>query len=383
MPEFYDLVIENGRVIDTQAGCDGLYSIGISGCQVAALSKGPLQGTYKVDASGCIVTPGLIDFHTHLFAGGSEYGIHPDALLSQGVTSAVDAGTSGSAGFEAFYRSIIQPSMVTVKAFVSLGATGLCDPNHHQNYAREKVNVRRLKALKALYPDTILGLKVSLSKKDVGDLGIEPLRSAVELADELGDLRVCIHSTDPPCDSEELLGLLRPGDILCHCYHGTGPCILDEQGDIKDCYRDARRRGVLFDMANGISHFSHRSAAKAIQSGFLPDIVSSDMVSFAYGQSRRNRSLPYVMSKLLALGIELPYLIRAVTETPAALMGMAGKIGTLAPGAFADLAIFRLEDCEVDFEDAQGTYFRGKTLFCPQMTLKNGQIVFFQNNFNL
>lgn len=383
MSDFFDLVIQNGRTIDPAAGLDGNYSVGIRGHKIAAVSEMPLSGTNVIDASGCIVIPGLIDYHTHLFDGGSVYGIRPDFLLSQGITAAVDAGTSGSAGFEVFYRSIVQTSAVTVRAFISLGATGLCDPNHQQNYDRRKVNVSRLQQLKELYPDIILGIKVSLSRENIGELGIEPVRSAVELAGEIGDLRVCVHSTDPPCDSTEILKLLRAGDILCHCYHGTGSCILDEQDKVRQAYLDARSRGVLFDMANGISHFSHRCATHAIQQGFLPDIISSDMVSFAYGLSKRNRSLPYVMSKLLAMGMGLQDILCATTDTPAALMGLRGNVGTLAPGADADIAIMRLENRTVRFEDADMETFRGETLFCPQMTIKRGQVAFFQNTFNL
>lgn len=119
-----DIVIQNGRVIDPAAGINEICSVGIEGAKIVDISAGHLDGKYTINADGCIVTPGLIDFHTHLFEGGSLYGIHPDCLLSQGVTAAVDAGTSGSAGFEAFYRSIIQNSILTVKAFISLGATG-------------------------------------------------------------------------------------------------------------------------------------------------------------------------------------------------------------------------------------------------------------------
>lgn len=379
----YDLVIQNGRVLDPASGVDGIFSLGIQGARIAAVSDTPLEGKYEVNAQGCIVTPGLIDFHAHLYGGGSEFGLPPDLMLSQGVTAAVDAGTSGTAGFEAFYRTSVQPSLMTVKAFISLGATGLSDPNHHQNYARERVNVNRLRELKDLYPDTILGIKVSMSKHDVGELGIEPAKTAVELAEEIGDLRVCIHSTDPPCEADDLLSLLRPGDIYCHCYHGTGSGILDENGIVRQSYREARKRGVLFDMTNGINHFAHRSALGAINQDFLPDIVSSDMVSFAYGLSKRNRSLPYVMSKLLAMGMDLADVIRASTSTPAELMGLAGTIGTLQPGAFADVSIFRLEEFPVQFEDAKMEYFCGRMLLCPQMTLKRGRVAFFQNTFNL
>ena len=120
-----------------------------------------------------------------------------------------------------------------------------------------------------------------------------------------------------------------------------------------------------------------------MEQGFLPDIVSSDMVSFAYGVSRKNRSLPYVMSKLYAMGMELSQIIRAVTQTPAELMGLSGRIGTLQPGASADITISRIEKCQVSFEDAKLQYFSGKSLLCPQMTIKSGQVAFFQNTFNI
>ena len=362
--DYFDIVIQNGHVIDPASGIDEVASIGVSGQKITEVAFSPLTGKNIIDAAGCIVTPGFIDFHTHLFDGGSVYGLRPDYMISQGVTAAVDAGTSGSAGFEAFYRSVIASSALTIKAFVSLGATGLCDPEHPQNYAKEKVNIARLKALKEKYPHEILGLKVAMSRHDVGELGIEPLLTAVELADEIGDMRVCVHSTDPVCDCTQLLAPLRPGDILCHCFHGTGDCILDEQKRVQKAFLEARSRGVFFDMANGISHFSHESALGAMEQGFLPDIVSSDMVSFAYGVSRRNRSLPYVMSKLYAMGMELSQIIRAVTQTPAELMGLSGRIGTLQPGASADITISRIEKCQ-------------------QRTIKSGQVAFFQNTFNI
>jgi len=380
----FDYVIKNGTILDPSIDMSERHCwIGIEGPLITKISDSPLEGRHTVDASDCYVTPGLIDFHTHLFHLGSEFGLKPDFLLSQGVTSAVDAGTSGSAGFESFYHSSILPASVDVRAFVSLGATGLSDPKHHQRYDKEKVNIKKLERLKRLYGETILGLKVSMSKRDVDELGIEPLKTAIEVAEEIGDMRVCVHSTDPPCDSKDLLALLRPGDIFCHCFHGTGSCILDREGHIREEYREARRKGVIFDAANGISHTSHTCVSTAIKEDFLPDIISSDMVSFAYGVSPRNKSLPYVMSKYLAFGMPLLQIIKAVTLSPAMLMGMSEKIGTLRPGAFADIAILKEEHVPVQFEDAAGDLFCGQTLLCPQMTMKKGQVAFFQNTFNI
>ena len=136
-------------------------------------------------------------------------------------------------------------------------------------------------------------------------------------------------------------------------------------------------------MANGISHFSHKCAKAALEQDFYPDVISSDMVSFAYGVSPRNRSLPYVMSKMMSMGMSEGDVLKRVTEIPAKLMNMEGKIGTLSPGADADICIFKIEDHEVAFEDAMNTNYVGKKLLIPQMTIKRGAVAFFQNRFNL
>ncbi len=379
----FDIVICNGRVIDTAQGLDGIRSVGIRGQRIAAISEGSLEGEFMVDAKDCIVVPGLIDFHTHLYAGGSEFGLKADYMLSQGTTSAVDAGTAGTAGFEAFYASQIVHSSVNIKAFLSIGATGLSDPKHPQNYEPSLINIKRIGELKEKYPDTIIGLKVSLSRHDVGDLGIQPLKTAVGIAREIGNLAVCVHSTDPPEDIPALLACLRPGDILAHCYHGTGHTILGPGRKVSEAVWEGRARGILFDVANGISHFSHETALAAIRDGFYPDIVSSDLVSFAFGRSKRNKSLPYVMSKLHAMGMDLQSLIRAATETPAKLMGLEGRAGTLRQGAWADVAVLKEKPCRIQFEDSRQAYFEGTKLFVPQLTLKNGRTVFCQTDFNL
>ena len=382
MCNLYDIVISNGCVIDTSQAINGIRNVGINGHKISTVTDKPLNAEFEIDATDCLVLPGLIDFHTHLYYGGSEYGLKPDYLLSQGVTAAVDAGTSGSAGFESFYHSIILNSSLHIRAFLSIGATGLSDPNHHQNYEYSNINIKKLKLLKERYPNQILGLKVAMSKRDVGELRLQPLRSAISIAEEIGNLSVCVHSTNPPCDIENLISEMRPGDILCHCYHGTGSSIIDENNMVKKEILKARERGVIFDIANGISHCSHKVTQNAIIQKFLPDIISSDIVSFAYGRSKRNKCLPYVMSKMLEMGMNLNDVVRAVTEVPAKMMHMENQIGTLKSGSWADISILKLENHNVAYEDADKEYYYGNKLLVPKMTIRNGQVTFCQIDFN-
>jgi len=377
-----DILIKNGHVIDPKQGINGIKTIGILGKHVVQVDNESCESNYIVDASGCYIFPGLVDFHTHLYYGGSEFGLKPDYMLPHGVTSAVDAGTSGYCNFDAFNRAVVSSSTVKIRSFISVCATGLCDLLIRQNYDPKLFNERRIRETKDKYGDELLGLKIVLSKEIIGEHGLDSLKATVELAEKIGGLAVCVHTTDPPCATTEIADVLRPDDIFCHCYHGNGATIVDKNGKVYEGIKRARNRGVIFDAANGIGHFNHNVCRLAINDNFLPDIISSDAVSFGYNRSRRNKTLSYVMSKYLSLGIDISTIVKAVTETPAYLMKMEGKIGTLASGAFADVAIFKLTDQNILFEDDQSKLYEGDKFLIPQMTISNGQIVYSQTDFN-
>lgn len=376
-----DILIRNGRIIDPVRGADIYEDIYIdNGRIIKCQGRQGVEAELVIDAEGCFVLPGLIDFHTHLFNGGSDLGIIPDGvMLPNGVTTAVDAGSAGVSNYEAFSRNVISNSAVNIKSFLNVSTTGIATLQYHENVDPKYYNNKKIAMLCKKYKDEILGLKIRLSKEIVGDLGIEPLKETVRIAEELG-CPVVVHVTNPPVKIPEIIKVLRKGDVIVHAFHETGYTIMDENGTILSGVKDGREKGVFFDVGAGRTQFSFKVARTAITGNFLPDIISTDVVSFS-AYKRPVFALPYVMSMYLNLGISLHDVVKACTETPAKIMNMADEIGTLKPGACADVCIMNLIEHKTEFADPYGNKFTGKMLFKPQLTIKSGQIVYRQIDF--
>jgi predicted amidohydrolase len=376
-----DILIEGGHVIDPRAKVDGICSVGISGNRVVAVDSGENHAAWRIDATGCYVFPGLIDFHTHLFDGGSGYAYNPEWLLATGVTAAVDPGTCGYANYRIFHDAVVARSSVRIKTFLNVYPGGICDYKVHPHYSLDYFDFELLKELKEKYSETILGLKVMMSAVNVGEHGLAILEKTLEYAERLGEMKVCVHTTDLPCSASEVADRLRPGDIFCHVY-SKGGTITDENGKVYDAIKKARTRGVLFDAANGRMHFDFDVAEHALADGFPPDIISTDVISRAFNMGNYVRNLPYMMSKYLALGLDIRTIVKAVTETPASSMNMDGEIGTLLPGARADVTICRIVEKKSEFLDINGSGpLFGKRLIVPVMTLLDGKAAYCQNDF--
>ena len=181
-----------------------------------------------------------------------------------------------------------------------------------------------------------------------------------------------IHVTNPPTPLDAILELLRPGDIVSHFLHGRGHGILDERGKVKAAVRAARRRGIYFDVAHGRNHVNFNVARAAVEQEFYPDTISSDLSSG--GAAGVVKDLPTTLSKFLSLGMPLVEVVRAATATPARVIGRAGELGTLEPGALADVAVFQLEQGEFDFRDSDGNTLRGSQRLTPYLTIRDGQL---------
>jgi predicted amidohydrolase len=376
-----DILIERGHVVDPRGRIDDVCSVGISGQRVVAMDGGGKEIGLRVDAEGCYVFPGLVDFHTHLFDGGSEFSYNPEWLPATGVTAAVDPGTCGYANYRIFHDTVVSRSDVKIKTFLNVYPGGIYDYKIHPHYSLDCFGLGRLKELKERYPDTILGLKLMMSIVNVGDHGRRILENTLECAERIGDMKVCVHTTDLPCSASEVADMLRPGDIYCHMY-SKGSTITDDDGKVCEAVKKAKARGVLFDAANGRMHFDFDVAKQALSDGFPPDIISTDAISQSFNMGNYVRNLPYMMSKYLALGLDMRTVVKAVTETPAAAMGMDTKIGTLLPGAYADVAICRVMEKKAEFLDINGSGpLIGKWLLVPVMTLVNGRIAYCQNDF--
>jgi len=369
-----DIRIKNGRVIDPSRNIDAVEDILVAeGKIIPAVGNEAMEAVSVIDATGCIVTPGLIDFHTHIFSSGSDLCISPEAsMFPSGVTAGVDPGSSGTANIELFLATMLT-QQVRVKAFMHVCPTGLGTTQFHEEIKHGAWDKPKMARLLEKHKDTILGLKVRFSKELVGEHGEKVLRETLKLAEEF-QVPVCVHTTNPATSTEALLALLRPGDIFCHVFHGKGSTIC-ENGKIKPAVNEARKRGVIFDAANGSNHFAFDTAIPALEQGFFPDVISTDLTVKTLWKEPV-ASLPYILSKYIALGCDLNKIFEAATNTPAKLMGMTGKIGTLAPGAFGDVAIFKVEARPVSFADTFGKTVQGSAMLVPQMTISGGQIVY-------
>ena len=340
------------------------------------------ENSFVVDCKGSFILPGLIDFHVHVFRSGSEFAVPADcALIPQGITTAVDGGSAGSASLGAFVSSDILSNTVDIYPLINVSLMGQPTLKYGERLETRFLSVGEIKRAWKKSPVKPVGLKLRMGKESAEGLGIQPLLDSLKIAEELG-CKLVVHSSDPEVGAEDIADLLRPGDIFCHCFHEKGPNILNDAGHVRPGILDARKRGVLFDAANGKSNFSFRIAKAAIADGFFPDIISTDLTcltlykDYAFG-------LPSVMSKYLALGMPLDKVIEAVTVTPASWLGMEDSIGTLKPGTIADVAVFDLVDKAVSFRDAKGDEVTGSKLLAARMTVKNGTIVYRQADFAL
>ena len=374
-----DLLIRNGRVIDPFLHTDEVRDIAV--CDgVIADCGGPIDAAQSIDASGCLVTPGLIDFHAHAFPLGSEFSIYPESqCFPTGVTTIVDAGSSGAANYE-IYRAAAKWSRVRQFAYLNVSASGLSTVHLHENVDPAHFETKRIASLFKKYPQELLGLKLRASKAVVDSLGASPIHGAFSLAEELKVPLVC-HVTDAPIPSDELVALFRPGDVYTHVYHGKGYTILGSDGHVMPEFFKARERGVIFDAANGKSHFSVRVAKAALADGFLPDIISTDQTVNNAWLPGLAFSLPHTMSRYLALGMDEVSVIERVTVNPARQLHREKELGSLLPGTCADIAIHSLVQKETVFCDPLGESIRGNLLFKTQLTLREGQVVYRQIDF--
>ncbi len=383
-----DILIKNGLVADLDSGSYINQNIGIVGNRIVDLHTADSQAETVIDAAGCIVLPGLIDFHAHVFHGGTAISVNPDVLcLPNGVTSVVDAGSSGWVNYKLFRNSVLHTAQTRIKSYLNVvnvglstlggGPTGYLENTNPANY-----NVEKISQTLNENRDNILGLKLRYSQ-DIAtgrNFSSDPFYAAVALAREL-KTTLCVHVTDSRLPADELIGHFQTDDIYAHCFHGTGNAILKESGEVFPAIKEAKARGVIFDCSNGVAHFDFTVARNAMEQGFNPDIISTDLTLRNSLRTDKVFSLLFIMSKYLNMGTSFFDVVRAVTRTPARLMKMEGQIGTLAPGAFADIAIVKLRKEKIVFEDTKGTQLEGDRYIDNCATISNGQIVYRRQRF--
>lgn len=316
-----------------------------------------------IDASECIVTPGLIDIHTHCYPK-AFLGLPPDVLgIERGATTIVDAGSSGADTYEDFRANYIDKSRTKVFTLLNVSKEGLL--YGHELDSMEKIDVPALKAMLAEYPDNIIGLKARASASVVGQMGLEPIGLAAKLARETGK-PLTVHVGNYPPALTEVLKLLHKGDIVTHAFHGKKGGILTEEGSIIPEAEAARARGVLFDIGHGVASFSLRVFEKALKQGFDCDLISTDLHVENYEGPVYN--LAAVLSKILNCGESLEDTIHKCTCAPARHYGLKG-LGEIREGCTADFNLMKLVSCKEEVVDSIGDTMILKEKFLLQKTI--------------
>lgn len=373
----YDLLIKGGRLIDPAAGLDQIADVAFKGDRTVVVEPdiAPDRAERLIDAAGLVVVPGLIDFHAHaLFLSGLGLGGDLDAICaSHGVTTLVDGGSSGAATFPVFKELLIDRAETRILAFLHISSIGLAELAVGESTYLDLHRPEAAAEVASAHPGLIVGIKVRQQAEVVGDNGLEPLKLAKRAAALAGGLPIMVHVTNPAAPLPEIFDLLDGGDIVSHIYHGRGDGLLDADGAVRTEVIEARQRGVLFDSAHGSNHFNFNVARKALESGFAPDAAATDL-------TRKNmrtvvKSLPNVLSKLINLGLDLNRAIACATSQPAAILGRSDDLGTLAPGAAADAAVFELKKGEFQFKDADGNRLIGETMLEPAAVVRRGRLV--------
>src|ERR1700688_4300578 len=373
----YDLLIQHGEVVDPGAGLCGMLDVGVSGGKIVEVgpSLAANEARRTISAKGVLLTPGLIDIHAHVFVNAHDMGGHTDQFCrSAGVTTLCDAGSTGSATFAGLRHVIDHEVRTRIRAFVNLSAIGIVGTSRggelsHFPYADPEGCARTI----AENPDLAIGVKLRYGPGLVWEYTTAPVKLARRTS-AIAGVPLMIHITDSPIPLPEILAEMAPGDIITHCYHGRANGIMgqEKQFVLKEVV-EAQRHGIIFDCAHGRNHFSFRMIEKALDQGFLPDTISTDltMTSATRGPVW---DLPTTMSKLLHFGMKLDDIIARATAAPAKILGYQGTVGTLQPGANADIAVLELRDGNVDLTDSDGTTVTARERLVTRMTLKDGRV---------
>ena len=369
-----DLVLRGGRVIDPSQGIDSVMDVGFQNGRIAGIGA-KLSSVEVKDVSGLIVTPGLIDLHTHVYWGGTSLGVDPLRLARGGCTTLVDAGSAGPGNYPGFLEHVIRPSApVRVLAYLNVSFAGI------YGFAR-RVMVGESGDLRLMAPaeavevaqanrDTIVGIKVRVGLHASQYSGFVPLDIARQAAEELG-LPMMVHIDHPPPTLEDVLARLRPGDVLTHCFRPfpNNPATAD--GGVRDAVTEARKRGILFDIGHGMGSFAFKTARTMAANGFAPDCISSDVHALCIDGPAFD--LLTTMSKFLCLGMRLDDVLRAATATPAKAMRRS-DLGSLRPGGVGEASILELKNGKFDYVDVVGERMTGDWRLEARGIVLNGQL---------
>jgi dihydroorotase len=358
----FDLILKGGRIIDPSQNLDRTADIGFAAGKVARIGADLAAdpGTDVRDVSGHIVSPGLIDLHTHVYWGGTSLGIDAEEFCrASGVTTCIDTGSAGPGNFAGFRKHVIDVSAVRILAYLHVSFAGI--------YAFSKtVMVGESEELRLMAPaeavqvaeenrDVIIGIKVRVGRNASGTSGSAPLDIALQAANEAGLPLMC-HIDFPPPSYEDVLERLRPGDVLTHAFRPFPNAPVNPQGKVKEAVVRARQRGVLFDIGHGKGSFAFKTARGMLANGFYPDTISSDVHALCINGPAFDQVT--TLSKFLCLGMPLNDVIAATTVN-AAMALKRPELGSLKPGSVGDATILSVQQGTFDYVDVVGEHMAG------------------------
>jgi dihydroorotase len=377
-----DILLKGGHVIDPKNKIDGIMDVAIANgkIQQVAPSIPATNATKIIHVKGLYVTPGLIDMHAHVFHGtdldsylaNGLTGLPADGFtFRSGITTVVDAGSSGWRNFRQFKYQTIDKSQTRVLALLNIVGTGMRSRYEEQDTMDMNPEMTA-NMIKKLFPELIVGIKAS---------HYWGLFANVDRAVEAGKLAnvpvmVDFGEHDPPNSIEDLfMKHLRPGDMFTHTY-SYGPknreTVVDENGKVKPFVFAAQKRGIIFDVGHGGGAFSWRQAIPSMQQGFLPNVISTDLHTQSMNGGMKD--LANVISKFLAMGMSLQDAIARTTWNPANVINRK-ELGNLSPGTEADVAVFNLRQGDFGFLDVRNVQYRGKQKLEAELTIRAGKVV--------
>ncbi|HLH01209.1 MAG TPA: amidohydrolase/deacetylase family metallohydrolase [Bryobacteraceae bacterium] len=380
----YDLLLQGGHVIDPKNNLSAVRDIAIKDGRIAAVAEhiDPAQALKTVNVHGLLVTPGLVDIHVHVYASTGEHAsyagdnsVWPDGFtFRSGVTSVADAGSSGARNFADFKEHIIDRSKTRVLAFLNIVGAGMRGPKYENNLA-DMVPETAAEVARE-YPGLIIGIKTA----HYAGPEWTPVENAVK-AGTLANIPVMVdfgtNHEERPLDVL-LTRKLRPGDIYTHCYSGLRDELLPD-GNVNPGMIEGRKRGVIFDVGHGGGSFVWRVAVPAIEQGFRPDSISTDL--HIGSMNTGMKTMLNVMSKFLALGLSVDEVIADSTWHPAREIHHE-ELGNLSIGAPADVAVLRIEHGDFGFTDSYGARMNGNQKFECELTVKGGKIEYDLNGIS-
>ena len=380
----FDLLLDDGHVVDGRNGIDAVRDIAIRDGRIAAVAEQitPSRAARVINAKGLYVTPGLVDMHVHVFhtslipgAWAGDNSIQPDTFsFRTGVTTMVDAGSAGYRNFPQFRSTVIDRVKTRILAMLNIAGygmmTNLVEQDVTDMLAEKTADMARRNK------DVVVGIKTAHYEG--------PEWVSVERAVEAGRAAGIPVMVDFGWFRPErpywrlVTEKLRPGDISTHMFRGPVPWI-DKQGKVYPYLHEARNRGVLFDVGHGGGSFVMRSAAPVVKQGFWPDTISTDTHLGSVNAGMMD--MPTTMSKMLALGMPLREVLVRSTDAPARAIGRS-DLGHLTVGAVADVTVLRLLEGDFTYRDEVGASVRGRQRLQAEMTIKDGQVVWDWNSMS-